>query len=111
LLAIISDMPRGSSLDNLECKINDMFFDSEKQFKPTLTLSSIHKSKGREWDRVYWYGKSAFQPSKYARKDWQLGQEKNLMYVAATRSKNVLVQVAVNNKPGPIVFRMPEVAA
>ena len=95
LLAIISDMPRGSSLNNLERRINDMFFDQDKNFKPVVVLSSIHKSKGREWDRVYWYGRRSFQPSKYARQDWQQAQEENLMYVAATRSKNVLVEVGV----------------
>ena len=105
LLAIIADQPRGTTLDGLERHINDMFFDSEKQALPMLVLSSIHKAKGREWDRVYWYGKQAFQPSKYARKAWQQVQETNLMYVAATRSKSVLVQVGTPQKPGPIAFK------
>lgn len=110
LLAIIADQPRGTTLDVLEARIEDMFFDSEKQVRPTLILSSIHKAKGREWERVYWYGKSAFQPSKYARQAWQMEQENNLMYVAATRSKSVLVQVSISSKPGPIMFNQPEAA-
>lgn len=105
LLSIINDQPRGTTLNALESYIDEMFFDSEKQKRPMLVLSSIHKAKGREWDRVYWYGKTAFQPSKYARKAWQLEQENNLQYVAATRSKNVLVQVGVPREPGPIKFK------
>jgi superfamily I DNA/RNA helicase len=60
-----------------------------------LTLSSIHKSKGREWRRVFWLGMAAFQPSKYARKDWQIVQERNLQYVAGTRAMAELVHVHV----------------
>jgi ATP-dependent exoDNAse (exonuclease V) beta subunit len=34
-----------------------------------------------------------YQPSKYAKKDWQIQQETNLMYVAVTRAKSELVLV------------------
>jgi len=55
-----------------------------------LVLSTIHKSKGREWDRVFWLDRANTCPSKYARQAWQQEQEINLMYVAATRSQNQL---------------------
>lgn len=55
-----------------------------------VLLSSIHKSKGREWDRVFWLQTG---PSPYARQDWELEQETNLCYVAATRAKRELVLV------------------
>jgi superfamily I DNA/RNA helicase len=58
-----------------------------------LTLSSIHKAKGREWQRVFWLDRMGTCPSKWARQAWQQGQEKNLQYVAATRSKSDLVDV------------------
>lgn len=58
-----------------------------------ITLSTIHKSKGREWPRVFWYQRRALQPSKYARQEWQHEQERNLMYVAATRAQQVLFDV------------------
>ena len=53
-----------------------------------VLLSTIHKSKGREWNTVYWLQTG---PSKWARKDWELEQENNLCYVAATRAKQQLV--------------------
>ncbi len=58
----------------------------------TILLSSIHKSKGREWDKVYWLQSG---PSKWARKDWEKEQEANLCYVAATRAKSELYLVAM----------------
>jgi superfamily I DNA/RNA helicase len=67
----------------------------EGEEQKVLTLSTIHKSKGREWDRVYILGMNKYQPSKYAKKAWELGQEVNLQYVAVTRSKSELVFIEV----------------
>lgn len=55
-----------------------------------LTLSTIHKAKGREWKRVYWLDRAGTCPSKWARQAWQQVQERNLQYVAATRSMSEL---------------------
>ena len=53
-----------------------------------VLLSSIHKSKGREWNNVFWLQTG---PSKWARKDWELQQETNLCYVVVTRAIQQLV--------------------
>ncbi|WP_439357922.1 UvrD-helicase domain-containing protein [Bradyrhizobium sp. DASA03007] len=58
-----------------------------------LTLSTIHRSKGREWKRVYWLDRFNTCPSKYATQDWEQEQEKNLQYVAATRSMGELIDL------------------
>jgi DNA helicase II / ATP-dependent DNA helicase PcrA len=73
----------------LEQKIYSIFKDNEQ----TLTLSTIHKAKGREWDRVFWIGKNLYNPSRYARQDWEIQQESNLMFVASTRARHELVIV------------------
>lgn len=75
--------------------ILDMFSDSEsgKIRKDILTLSSIHKSKGLEWNNVYVLGFQQFMPSPYATMDWMLEQESNLKYVAITRAKKKLVYI------------------
>lgn len=73
--------------------IDSMFKDGDNLPKMTMTLSTIHKAKGREWDTVYILGRSTLMPSPYARQEWQLEQERNLMYVAVTRAKNTLVDV------------------
>lgn len=59
-----------------------------------LVLSSIHKAKGREWERVFWLDRAGTCPSKWARQAWQHQQEINLMYVAATRSKDQLIEIS-----------------
>lgn len=54
-----------------------------------ICLSTIHKSKGLEADRVFIIHED-LMPSKHAVKDWEKEQERNLMYVAYTRAKSVL---------------------
>jgi superfamily I DNA/RNA helicase len=77
------------TVDCVRDKINNLFQDGA----PTLTLSTMHRSKGREWDRVFLYGYNQWCPSKYARQAWQQVQEKNLQYVAITRAKDRLLIV------------------
>lgn len=90
---------RDATVDHLCALIRCMFGDTDRrgQGKPpqVLTFSSIHKSKGKEWERVHIYGANLLQPSAYARKDWECVQEENLMYVAATRAERSLVYVDI----------------
>ena len=73
-------------IDDLCTEIDSMFSDDVGD--NVVLLSTIHKSKGREWNNVYWLQTG---PSKWARKDWELEQENNLCYVAATRAKQQLI--------------------
>ena len=84
-----------NDMRDLEETIDAMFADGKKS---GITLSSIHKSKGREWSTVYWLGRARWQPSPFARQSWQLEQERNLMYVAATRAQEALIEVVVPEK-------------
>lgn len=68
-------------------------FDDEVRKKGLVTLSSCHRAKGLEWDRVFLLGREELMPSWMARQDWQKAQEKNLIYVAVTRAKKILVEV------------------
>lgn len=87
---------RKARVEDLTALIDSMFGDTPEGQRPhNLTLATVHKSKGREWDRVYLLGRSKYMPSKYAKKQWQLQQENNLMYVAVTRAKSELVEVIV----------------
>lgn len=85
-----------NDVEALVAFINSMFGDTPDGTKPAvLTLCTIHRSKGREWKRVYLLGRDKYQPSKYARKDWQMDAERNLIYVAVTRAMEELVEVTV----------------
>ena len=67
-------------------KISDIFSDKKKG---GILLSPIHKAKGLEANNVYIVCNS-LMPSEMAKKDWEIEQEYNLMYVAYTRAKNIL---------------------
>lgn len=85
------------TVNELVAEINRMFGADLKtgESPKVCTLSSIHKSKGREWKRVFILGRKRYMPSPFAKKDWQLVQESNLAYVAITRAEHELVDVEV----------------
>lgn len=96
LLVVIDSLDgRGDPME-VKLKLSILFGDTVPgQPSPSLTLSTIHKSKGREWKRVFHWGRSKYCPSRYAKKDWQKQQETNLVYVATTRAMARLVEVEV----------------
>lgn len=75
--------------------IDDLFVNNVTGM---LVLSTIHKSKGREWQKVFWLDRLNTCPSKWARQEWQQEQENNLCYVAATRAKSELIELAPQNE-------------
>lgn len=82
-------------VSDLKSLIESMFSNADDKTtrKDLLTLCSVHKSKGLEWDRVFLLGRKDFMPSKWAKKEWMQVQENNLIYVAITRAKKDLVEV------------------
>ena len=83
-----------NDVNSLISLIESMFSDD---ISGILTLSTVHKAKGREWPTVYILGREQFMPLTYAKLDWQKLQEKNIIYVAITRAKENLFYV--NNVP------------
>lgn len=81
LLAIASRCPTPSGANGIKAKVEIIFRDGTG-----LTLSTIHKAKGLEWETVFLLDWSLL-PSPYAETDAQRQQEKNLQYVAVTRAK------------------------
>ena len=94
--AISAGLAPTATVDDLRAKIQDLFQDTDEGRQRTIVLSTIHKAKGREWDRVYWYGSDTLQPSRFASLDWEREQEDNLCYVAATRAKQELIRFPLN---------------
>lgn len=77
---------------DLVAKIELMFSDDTAGRFGRVTLSTIHKAKGLEYDTVFLLDKHLL-PSPYARQPWQAQQERNLTYVAKTRAKLRLVYI------------------
>lgn len=67
--------------------IDEMF--TGYQNSSTVTICTIHKSKGLEADRV-WILNPQLIPHPMARQPWEREQEHNLAYVAVTRAKSFL---------------------
>lgn len=87
---------RLKSLDRVKEILGDMFaevFDKGFDKDKCIILSTGHKAKGLEADRVFFL-KPELIPSKYAQTELELYQERCLRYVIVTRAKTELVIVS-----------------
>jgi superfamily I DNA/RNA helicase len=83
-----------TELDEVREKITNMFGDTKDGEEPKkVTLSTVHKAKGREWNTVYILGFNELMPFRMASMPWQKIQENNLIYVAVTRAKQNLIMI------------------
>lgn len=82
-----------STTNELINKINFIFDGDDND---AVQLSTIHKAKGLESDNVFILNKS-LMPSKFAKKDWEILSENNLIYVAYTRAKKTLNFIKEDN--------------
>lgn len=78
-------------------KVSDLIQEVESFFKETaengkVTLCTVHKSKGLEWEKVFILDSGRFYP-KWATMSWMKEQERNIHYVALTRAKNSLIYI------------------
>ena len=84
----------------VDCVINkfdELFSDENK--KNCITLTSAHRSKGLEADKIYIIRPELLPHPKIAEKsEFNRVQETNLAYVAATRAKHELVFVQSDDK-------------
>lgn len=94
IFVIMDSQPPVTTVDELRARVRAMFLDGEDEAKPTLTLCTAHRSKGREWPRVFILGREKYMPSPFARQAWQLLQENNLIYVSVTRAQRELIYVS-----------------
>ena len=67
-------------------KIFEIFSDESDG----ICLSSVHKAKGLEADRVF-IVEPQMMPVPWAKQDWEIEQEDNIRYVAYTRAKKELM--------------------
>lgn len=75
-----------STVTDMERVIDMLFTDDGLGDKGTITLSSVHKAKGLEADKVFVLG--------WTLRTGKSQEEDNIHYVAITRAKNVLTMVA-----------------
>ena len=82
------------SVDECITKIDTLFTSEPKA--NCLVLSTGHKAKGQEWQRVFILDQHLV-PSRYAVTQAELWQEGNLLYVMVTRSMSELSYIKSNS--------------
>lgn len=95
-LFVLIDRAKATGVDTvggLRAMIDGIFADDVTNAGNLIVLCSAHRSKGLEWNKVFLLGRNELMPSPFARQEWQMEQEKNLIYVAVTRAKQTLVEV------------------
>ena len=88
VMLIHGNNPQCTSVDCLN-KAIDVLFDERNA---TVILSSVHKAKGGQANRVFIL-QPELMPLSFATKEWQIQQEWNIKYVALTRSKEALYNI------------------
>jgi DNA helicase-2/ATP-dependent DNA helicase PcrA len=92
-LRIFIERARANHKTNIVDVVNDIQSLFEDNVTGVVTLCTGHKSKGREWPRVFW-----LQPPDRNRPgpEWQMVEEINIKYVITTRAMNELILVPFN---------------
>ena len=98
VFAVMDGLPAGATLDDLKTKVDALFEKAAKgeQEKKRVRLMTMHRAKGLEEDTVVILGRRELLPSKFAKSPDQLQQERNLEYVALTRPRRRLIDVAID---------------
>jgi len=82
-------------LYSMNAAIEELFADDVTSM---VTLSTVHKAKGAEAPRVIVLDPRRM-PAKSARQDWEIQQERNIVYVAYTRARETLVFTSLDGTP------------
>ena len=90
-LAIVDEMPEGSTLDDFLKEIDERIRSQHEPVKAAITISTIHAAKGLEWDSVFLAGlNEGLLPIGYAKTDAAIHEERRLFYVGVTRARKEL---------------------
>ncbi len=86
-------------IDSIKKEIEELFSvrtkesDDERLMNGKVVLSTIHKAKGLEADRVFFLDSFLMFPRWITPDTWAEEQERNLQYVATTRPKTSLIYI------------------
>lgn len=99
-LRTIYETWHAQSAEALIGQVNSLFYDEANQReKPGINLSTVHKAKGLEAERVFIYRPETLPLVRCGQTPEDEQQEKNLRYVARTRAMRVLT--VVGDAPDP----------
>lgn len=87
-----------NTLEGIEDKINSLFYDADYVRIPSVVLSTTHKFKGLEANAIYMLSDTYRQGKRKLTPD-EADEEKNILYVSYSRTKNLLAFVTSTAKP------------
>ena len=93
----VAELGAGAGAAELVVEIESLFGDAGAAGEAGwrgVTLTTVHKAKGLEWPRVFILDAGEWMPGPWARRGWELAQEDNIRYVAATRAMKELRYVS-----------------
>jgi superfamily I DNA/RNA helicase len=107
-------LAKWTHLPSVEKIMENLFEEITSTSPQAIKLSTIHRAKGLENDRVFILNYDKLPAYRPGMKDWEMEQEKNLKYVALTRPKKELFLVESQNeekekKKGSLFDRLPRV--
>ena len=102
LMVFLDDAPSNDTVDSVVARIEALFADrpddeDDEETPWILTLSTIHKAKGLEWDKVVLLDTDGLYSTTRKGKpipEWEIEQKMNLLYVGMTRPHLELVYLS-----------------
>lgn len=90
----------GERVPRLIAEVERLFVDANGEQARMITLSTVHKAKGGQWPRVFILDAGETMPCRWARAGWEMDQEANIAYVAATRAMHELRYITTGDLRG-----------
>jgi DNA helicase-2/ATP-dependent DNA helicase PcrA len=91
LNVFLAELPANETIEKLVREIQNLFTDAVTGY---LTLSTIHRGKGLEYDKVFFLNSHFLEGDTRRGKKlqaWEIQQRENLRYVAITRARKELI--------------------
>jgi DNA helicase-2/ATP-dependent DNA helicase PcrA len=87
------------TLDEYLRELEERERSGDEPMRNTVTLATIHATKGLEWSSVYLCGMNqGLFPISHAKSDAALAEERRLFYVAVTRAKDQLTLSSISDR-------------
>jgi len=89
VIAAVADACESNDVAELRTKLTHLFSDNTDRAS-VVTLSTIHRAKGAEADRVWWIDRQQLSLDKNFKHEWRREEEKSIIFVGSTRSRREL---------------------